>query len=130
MRDANDGPAHGEPEGANDGARQPQSPEPSRGRGLVVIVASALTAAGALACMYVLSETFLGVQTPERIYLSGRCGLGDAVIALNAHKALPWLALAFMAPLAVLTTISLGLFLGHSVRLFRKSPPACPKSVD
>ena len=88
-----------------------------------MLVASALTAVGALIGMYVLSQMFQGLRVEPREYLSARCGLGDLIVAVNTEKALPWAMIALVAPLALLTTVSLGLFLSYAGRLLQRARP-------
>jgi hypothetical protein len=113
-------PAHAE---ASPTPRQ-QSPH------LLLLAASALTAVGAIAGLYLLSSSLCGLHAPERLYLSGRCFLGDAVIALNTSKAVPVAAFALMAPLAVVTTVALSVFLNTAVRVSRGLRPRQPASID
>ena len=106
------------------------SPTPRQQSPHLLLAASALTAVGALAGLYLVSSSLCGLHAPERLYLSGRCFLGDAVIALNTSKAVPVAAFALMAPLAVVTTVALSVFLNTAVRVSRGLRPRQPASID
>ncbi|NCQ27124.1 MAG: hypothetical protein GW802_06785 [Armatimonadetes bacterium] len=119
-----------DPSGEPTPALAEPSPARLRHNPPLLLAASALTAAGALAGLYLLSSSLCGLHAPERLYLSGRCFLGDAVIALNTGTAVPAVAFALMAPLAVVTTVALSLFLNAAVRLSRGWRPQQPASRD